>query len=126
MCARLPRAVTCWRDPLARSLCSRGVGRADPLQREAECDAFIDDAAQLLAHRDARILRGERWQLGQPFRDLAGAGQQLVRRNDFVDRAPVLRCLRVELLAGEDEVAAAYAADGFLLQQMDAIAGRDA
>jgi hypothetical protein len=79
-----------------------------------------------LGHRDARIFRGERWQFGQPFRDLAGAGQQLVRWNDFVNRAPVLRRLGIELLAGEDEVAAAYAADGFLLQQMDAITGRDA
>jgi hypothetical protein len=56
----------------------------------------------------------------------ARAGQQLVRWNDFVNRAPVLRRLGIELLAGEDEVAAAYAADGFLLQQMDAITGRDA
>ena len=117
MCFSAPRSF--WR-------ASGDIGGADPLQCEPECDALIDDTPQLLGHRDARILRGERWQLGQPFRDLAGAGQQLVRWNDFVDRAPVLRRLRIELLAGEDEVAAAYAADGFLLQQMDAIAGRDA
>src|ERR1700734_2975666 len=78
------------------------IGGADPLQCEPECDAFINDAPQLLGHRDARILRGEQWQLGQPFRDLAGAWKELVRRNDFVDRPPVLGRLRIELLAGEN------------------------
>src|SRR5580658_2558631 len=102
------------------------IGGADPLQCEPECDAFIDDSPQLLGHPDARILRSERWQLGQPFRDLAGAWKQLVRRNDFVDRPPVLRCLRIELLASENEVAAAYGTDGFLPQQMHAITGRNA
>ena len=105
---------------------SRDIGGADPLQCEPECNAFVDDAAQLLGHRDARILRGERWQLGEPFRDLAGAGEQLVGRNNFVDRAPFLRRLGIEFLASEDEIAAAYGADGFLPQQVDAITGRDA
>ena len=49
----------------------------------------------------------------------SGAGEQLVGRHDFVDRAPFLRRLAVELLAGEDEVAAAYGADRFLSQQIE-------
>ena len=51
---------------------------------------------------------------------------KLVGRNNFVDRTPFLRRLRIEFLAGQDEVAAAYGADGFLPQQMDAITGRHA
>ena len=57
---------------------------------------------------------------------IAVAGQQLVGRNNFVDRAPFLRCLRIEFLTGQDEVATAYGADGFLPQQMNAITGHDA
>ena len=52
-------------------------------------------------------------------------GRSLSPRNDLVDGAPILGRLCVELLVGEDEITAAYWADRFLPQQMDAIARHD-
>ena len=51
-----------WQGPRVSRRCSflapsRDIGGADPLQCEPECDAFVDDAAQLLRHRDARVFR---------------------------------------------------------------------
>src|SRR5882672_7786471 len=103
-----------WRPP------SCDVGCADALQREPVADALVDDAAQLLGQRNARVAGRERRQLGEAFGDLARAGEQLVGRDDLVDGAPLLRSLGIELLAREDEVAAADGADRFLPEQVDA------
>src|ERR1700704_3812166 len=93
-----PGGSRSWRPP------SCDVGCADALQREPVADALIDDAAQLLGQRDARVAGRERRQLGEAFGNLARAGQQLVGRDDLVDGAPFLRGLGIELLAREDEV----------------------
>ena len=53
-------------------------------------------------------------------------GRSFSPRNDLVDGAPLLCRLGVEFLTGEDEIAAAYRADRFLPQEMDAIAGHHA
>jgi hypothetical protein len=98
------------------SFLPRHVGRADALQCQAQSDAVVDDAPQFLGQRDPRLLRGKRRQLGEPLGNLARAGKELVGRNDLVDGAPFLGRLGVELLAGEDEIAAAYWADGLLPQ----------
>ena len=63
---------------------------------------------------DARVFRGEGWQLGESFGNLAGTRKQLVGGDDLVDGAPLLGRLGVEFLAGQDELAAADAADHIL------------
>src|SRR5258706_10491871 len=97
----------------------RYFGSADTLQCEPVSDALVDDASQLLGQRDARVPRGERRQLREPFGNLAGTGKQLVGRHNFVDRAPFLGRLGIELLAGEDEVAAPYRGHHFPPPQME-------
>src|SRR5271170_4622747 len=112
--------------PVSCSFRPRDIRSANALQRQAVTDTLIDDAPQFLRKYDPRVVRGERRQLRKPFRDLAGAGKQLVGRHDLVDRAPFLGGLGIEFLPGEDEIAAAYGADHFLPQQMDSVAGHDA
>src|SRR2546430_847105 len=65
-------------------------------------------------------------EIAEGLANFTGAGEQLACRHDFVDSAPFLGGLGIELLAGEDEVTAAHGADHFLPQQIDAIAGHDA
>jgi hypothetical protein len=86
----------------------------------------VDDAPQFLGQHDAGVSRSERRQLCEAFGDLAGAGKELVGSDNLIDGAPFLGRLGIELLAGEDEIAAAYRADRFLPQEMDAITRHDA
>src|SRR5438093_1514897 len=90
------------------------IGGANAFQCEPVADALVDDAAQFLGQRDPGVARGQPRQLGEPFGNFTGAGEQLVCRHDFVDSAPFLGGLAIEFLAGETEVTAAHAADHLL------------
>ena len=69
---------------------SGNIGRADSFQCEPECDAFVYDPPQFLGQCDARVFRGEGWQLGESFGNLAGTRKQLVGGDDLVDGTPLL------------------------------------
>src|SRR4029077_848221 len=107
-------------------ICSCYIGRTNALECQPESGALVDNAPQFLGQRDAGVSRRERRQLGEAFGDLASSGKELVGSDDLVDGAPFLGRLRIELLAGEDEIAAAYRANRFLPHEMDAITRRDA
>lgn len=83
------------------------LGRADALQRHAVADAFFHQPPQSLGQRNTGVPAGERRLRGDAVGDLVRAGEQAIGRHDFIDHAPVLRRLRVEHLAGEQELAAA-------------------
>src|SRR5439155_22340026 len=63
---------------------------------------------------------------GDRVGDLVGAGEQPVGEHDLVDDAPGLGGLRVEHLAGQDEIAAPDRADDFRPEQVDPVARHDA
>jgi len=78
-----------------------------------------------LGQRNARVSCGERRRAWRAFGNLRGHGQAACRQGTIsLTDAPFLGRLGIELLAGEDEVAAPYRADHFLPQQMDASRAR--
>lgn len=61
------------------------ISCADALQREAVPDSLVNDPSQLLSQCDPCVPRRKRRKFGQRFRNVAGAGAELLRRDDLVN-----------------------------------------